>query len=92
MCKKAICLISFVLVLVLTGSVLAAKYVWDNGGEGDLWNVPENWDLDVVPGVADTVRINLSDANCIIDSSVAAECETVYFAKGEIHLVQNQST
>ena len=91
MCKKAICLISFVLVLVLTGSVLAANYVWDNGGEGDLWNVPENWDLDVVPGVADTVRINLSDANCIIDSSVAAECETVYVDSNSV-LTMNGGT
>ena len=81
MCKKAICLISFLLVLVLTGSAPAATYLWDNGGEGALWNIPENWDPDVVPGVADTARINLSelpDANCIIDSSVVADCETVY--------------
>lgn len=81
MCKKAICLISFILVLVLTGSTPAATYLWDNGGEGALWNVPENWDPDVVPGAADTARINLSDlpdANCIIDSSVVADCETVY--------------
>jgi len=80
-CKKAICLISFILVLVLTGSAPAATYLWDNGGEGALWNVPENWDPDVVPGAADTARINLSDlpdANCIIDSSVVADCETVY--------------
>jgi hypothetical protein len=66
---------------VLTGSSPAVTYVWDNGGEGALWNVPENWDPDAVPGVADTARINLSelpDANCIIDSSVAAECDTVY--------------
>jgi hypothetical protein len=68
-------------VLVLTGSAPAATYLWDNGGEGALWNVPENWDPDVVPGAADTARINLSDlpdANCIIDSSVVADCETVY--------------
>lgn len=81
MCKKAICLISFVLVLVLTGSAPAATYLWDNGGEGALWNVAENWDPDGVPGAADTARINLSDlpdANCIIDSSVVADCETLY--------------
>ncbi len=81
MYKTAICLISFVLVLLLTGSAPAATYLWDNGGEGALWNVPENWDPDVVPGVADTARINLSDlpdANCIIDSSVIADCDTVY--------------
>lgn len=81
MCKKAICLILFVLVLVLTGRAPAATYLWDNGGEGTLWNVPENWDPDGVPSAADTARINLSDlpdANCIIDSSVVADCETLY--------------
>jgi len=86
-CKKAICLISFILVLVLTGSAPAATYLWDNGGEGALWNVPENWDPDVVPGAADTARINLSDlpdANCIIDSSVVADCETVYVGSNSV--------
>ena len=80
MFKKAICLISFILVLVLTGSAPAATYLWDNGGEGASWNVAENWDPDGVPSAADTAQINLSelpDANCIIDSSVAADCETV---------------
>ncbi len=87
MCKKAIYLILFILVLVLTGSAPAATYLWDNGGEGALWNVPENWDPDVVPGAADTARINLSDlpdANCIIDSSVVADCETVYVGSNSV--------
>ena len=87
MCKKAICLILFVFVLVLTGSAPAATYLWDNGGEGALWNVPENWDPDGVPGAADTARINLSDlpdANCIIDSSVVADCETVYVGSNSV--------
>ena len=81
MCKKVHYLISFVLVLILTGNAPAATYLWDNGGEGALWNVPENWDPDGVPTAADTAQINLPelpDANCVIDSSVAAECETVY--------------
>lgn len=87
MCKKAICLVSFVLVLVLTGSAPAATYLWDNGGEGASWNVPENWDPDGVPSAADTAQINLSDlpdANCIIDSSVAADCETVYVGSNSV--------
>jgi len=68
-------------VVVLAGAASAATYVWDNGGEGLLWNVAENWDPDGVPGSGDTARINLSDlpdANCLIDYTVAAECETVY--------------
>ncbi len=78
MCKKVICIISFILVLILTGSASAATYLWDNGGQGNLWNVPENWDPDGVPGAADTVRITIPDANCVIDFSVTAECETLY--------------
>ncbi len=78
MCKKMIGLISLVLVLVLTGNTPAAEtFIWDNGGEGELWNVPENWDPDGIPGSEDTARINIPDGNCVIDSSVAAECSTV---------------
>jgi len=78
MCEKVKHSISFVLVLVLAGNALAADYLWDNGGQGDLWNVPENWNPDGVPAAADTPRITIPDANCVIDSSVTAECETVY--------------
>ena len=78
MCKKVKHSIAFILVLVLAGNAIAAEYLWDNGGEGSLWNVPENWDPDGVPSAADTVRITIPDANCVIDSSVAAECETIY--------------
>ncbi len=78
MCKKMIGLISLVLVLVLTGNTPAAEtFIWDNGGEGELWNMPENWDPDGIPGSEDTARINIPDGNCVIDSSVAAECSTV---------------
>jgi len=73
--------ISFLLVLVLAGNVVAATYLWDNGGQGMLWNVPGNWNPDGIPTASDTARINLPalpDANCVIDTSVAAECSTVY--------------
>ncbi len=81
MCKRTGCLISIILVVVLAGAAAATTYVWDNGGDGILWNVAENWDPDGLPGSGDTARINLSDlpdANCLIDYTVAAECETVY--------------
>ncbi len=78
MCEKVKYSISFILVLVLAGNALAADYLWDNGGQGDLWNVPENWNPNGVPTAADTPRITIADANCVIDSSVTAVCETVY--------------
>ncbi len=78
MYRKVIYLISSILVLVLAGNIHAAEtFIWDNGGEGSLWNVPENWDPDGIPGSEDTARLNTPDANCVIDSSVVAECSTV---------------
>ena len=78
MCKKMIFLISLVLVLFLADNAPADTFIWDNGGEGSLWNVPENWDPDGLPTDADDTRINIPDANCIIDSSAAAECSALY--------------
>ena len=77
MFRKVMCLISFVLVLALTGSVQAQAYEWDGGGDDILWSTPENWDPDGVPTQDDTVQINIEDANCLIDSSVDAECSTI---------------
>jgi hypothetical protein len=78
MCKEAFTLLSIVLVLVLTSNVPAATYDWDSGGEGNLWNVSENWDSDSVPTSFDEARVEIPDANCVIDSSVAAECAALY--------------
>ncbi len=82
MSKKAIHLISFVLLLAFAGSASAATIEWDNGGEGPLWNVAENWEPDGVPGAGDTVRFYLEDANAVIDSTVNAECTTFYVGAG----------
>jgi hypothetical protein len=84
MCEKVIYLISFVLVLVLAGNASADTLQWDNGGNGSLWSVPENWDPNGVPTIDDTAQLYLSgDANnCVIDSSVAAECATVFVGRG----------
>ena len=83
MCKKVIGLISLVLVLVLAGNSPAETFIWDNGGESELWNVPENWDPNGIPGSEDTARINIEDANCLIDDSVSAECATVIVASSK---------
>jgi len=74
MCEKVIYLISFVLVLALAGNALAATFQWDNGGDGPLWNVPENWNPDGVPSASDVAQVNIPDVNCLIDSYVTAEC------------------
>ena len=78
MCKKLMFLISLVLVLSLVVNAPAATFTWDNGGEGNLWNVPENWEPDGLPTGADDARIEDPNSNCLIDSSVAAECTNLY--------------
>jgi len=82
MFRKAIYLMPFVLAFILTGSLPAATYEWDNGGDGALWNVPENWDPDGVPAAGDTARVYVGDANCVIDASVTAECSTLSIGTG----------
>jgi len=74
MCKKFIYFIPFVLILALAGNTLAVTIDWDGGGATNLWNVPENWVGDTEPNASQEARINIADANCLIDSSVAAEC------------------
>jgi hypothetical protein len=83
MCRKTIHLIWLAFLLAWAGSAAAATLTWDNGGDGPLWNVPENWDPDGVPVAADTVQFYLPDANCVIDSSVTAECTTLYVGTGK---------
>ncbi len=83
MSRKVMRFISFVLVLALAGGASAATLAWDNGGEGSLWSVPENWEPDGIPLAEDTVQIFLPDANCVIDDSVAAECINLYVGTGD---------
>jgi hypothetical protein len=83
MCEKVSYLISFILVLVLAGGASADTFQWDNGGDGPLWSVPENWNPDGLPGSDDEAQIILADANCVIDSSVDAECATVSVGIGD---------
>jgi hypothetical protein len=79
MCKKVLYLISLALVLTIAGNTDAATFQWDNGGTGNLWNEPANWDPDGIPTTSDETRVYLpEDANkCVIDSSVTAQCQTV---------------
>ncbi len=77
MSRRATCIISSLLLLVMAGGVSAATLNWDKGGATRLWNVAANWDADSVPTAADTVQLFLADANCVIDSTVTADCLTL---------------
>jgi hypothetical protein len=77
MCKKMTYLMSLAVILASAGLVSAATVVWDNGGADALWSTPENWDPNGLPVAEDEVRLYLADANCVIDDSVAAVCQTL---------------
>jgi len=58
MCKKLMFLISFVSVLVLASSALAADYTWDgNSPYSSLWVDPLNWEPLGGPGPSDTAKL-----------------------------------
>jgi hypothetical protein len=63
MYKKLMFLISLVILLGLVSSAPAAEVKWDNGGSGDSWCTPENWDGDALPGSGDTAVIDCDSAS-----------------------------
>jgi hypothetical protein len=73
--------VSFVLALVLANSASAATILWDGGGGSQLWSDELNWNPDTMPGSDDSAQISIPDANCLIDSSVNAECQTLYVSR-----------
>lgn len=50
LCKRVPYLVSFVLVMVLVGSVSAAVNQWTNAAGNGRWMDPNNWSLKVLPG------------------------------------------
>ena len=59
MCRKLICLVSFVVVLGLVGDVQAAYVKWTGAGPDNLWSTAENWEGGAVPASADEALINV---------------------------------
>lgn len=56
----------------------AADRTWDDDGDpNELWSLGLNWSDNTVPTVADTATINMNNVNCLIDSSVGADCSTL---------------
>ncbi|MHC4586916.1 MAG: MBL fold metallo-hydrolase, partial [Planctomycetota bacterium] len=79
MCRKLICLISFVFALSMVGTTLGDDFSWDNSSGDSLWSNPENWDLNRVPDTSDAVYINWrSDpTEVIIDADTEARFNSV---------------
>jgi len=76
MCKKLICLASFVLVLSLAGGVQAADIHWTDTAGDHLWSTPANWDIETIPisgnDVAGRVRIDLLPGPTIASEDAVA--------------------
>jgi hypothetical protein len=72
MCKKLICLASFVLVLGLGVEVQAAVVNWTGAGADDLWSTPENWSTGTVPTAADKARIQAVPGARIVNEGAVA--------------------
>ena len=55
---------------------------WNNGAAGDSnWSNLNNWVEDEVPGVVDTVYINIADSNCQINTGTNAVCDGLEVGK-----------
>ena len=75
------CLINFVLVLALAGNASAVDRTWDDGGDpNEMWHLATNWSSDTVPTADDAAIMNIT-ANCLIDSSVTAVCDSLIVGK-----------
>jgi hypothetical protein len=68
MCKKLICLICFVLLLGLDGSISASYNQWD-GSESSDWNTAANWAANAVPSFPDKAGFKTGTNGPIIGSS-----------------------
>jgi hypothetical protein len=56
MCKKIVCLVSF--VLLVSSVSHAADVKWTGAGGDRLWTNPANWEFNKVPSVSDNVFLN----------------------------------
>src|ERR1017187_5135213 len=76
-------------------SVRAANIDWSNGVANNSWNTGGNWTGGLLPGSADTARINLAGANRAVFGSVATNIGTLSVgnsANGELLITNNTLT
>lgn len=76
-------LITMLLTLFLCNAGIASTFYFTDANETELWRDMNNWNLSwALPTSADYVKVQLSDVNCVIDSSTAAEAYDVYIENG----------
>lgn len=76
-------------------SVRAANIDWSNGAANNSWSTGGNWTGGLLPGSADTARINLAGANRAVFGSVATNIGTLSVgnsANGELLITNNTLT
>lgn len=85
----------FYFALLILGAGRAANVDWSNGAGGNSWNTSGNWTGGLLPGAADTARINLSGANRAVFGSASTNIGTLNVgnsANGELILTNNTLT
>lgn len=78
MCKKLICSVSVVLVLCLAMGVQAVETRWTDGGAGQLFSTPDNWNTGAAPTASDDMFVDQPDeTHCIVAEGVDGQCGTL---------------
>ena len=79
MCRKLVCLVSFIVVLGLVGDVQAANVTWTDTTGDHLWSTEKNWDSGAVPTFADRPQINTLPGPIIMNEGAVASTMGVGF-------------
>lgn|GEM_PF-6527087 len=87
---KMLLAFSLVLTLGMVGSA-SATVVWDNGGVGNDWSTPGNWDTNTVPVAADglaSISLSGADAPTVsLAGMIGSEVKIGDTAVGELNIV-----
>jgi len=84
MSQKMTCLVSLILLLVLSQSA-SAQILWDDGGGDHLWSTADNWNPNGVPGSLDSASIDQpDDTHCVVQEGIEAVCETLRVGNGGV--------
>jgi fibronectin type 3 domain-containing protein len=93
--RAVIWLLVFAFWFLPSSFLLAANVDWSNGAGGNNWNIAGNWTGGLLPGSADTARINLAGANRAIYGSATTNIGTLAIANsasGELLITNNTFT
>lgn len=87
MLGKVVVILMASLLLVAPTAALATDIEWQ-GGNGDLWSEPGNWEFGQIPTENDNAILD-NGTICVIPGSYAAETGTIYIASGNTVRLRN---